>query len=198
MKPASRALPGGGFVLVAATLLGAALFLGWGLATPPLDTAWRLQVELEVGERGPLTEREFAVLQATLLRHPALADALLDGAGAGLVGANAGGAVDVDHAYLVRRSAGEPGLLEVASERGEPIAVAARTRDASRGGPSGPGAAFTWLLPGDGPFPQLVEVRIGDGRGPPRKRPEKSPETVPAGARPPRTPPVRVRLGKAP
>ena len=162
-----RLRPGAGFVLVVLVLALTAVFLGWGLSTPALDQIWRLQVGLETG-RGPgLTPAEFDLFQATLTRHPALAESLLAERETGIISAHTAGVVDVGWAYLVRRTSSERPFLRVlaAVPTSDPPLVQARTMGAWGTKPARADSAFTWRLPDTGPFPQLVEVRVEEPPG---------------------------------
>jgi hypothetical protein len=171
--------PGGGFVLLVAVLLGAGSFLAWGFSTPPLESAWWLQVELELGERGPLTRAERDLFQGVLVRHPEIAESMLEGAPVGLISAAEEGRVEVGYAYLVRQKAEPPIELVVsrspAVSAAEPVAVSARVHGASQAGEIAAGSPFRWVVPQDGPFPQLIEVRVEA----PRKRREVMVEARP-------------------
>lgn len=166
----SRALPGAGLVAVGVTLLAVGLFVAWGLSTPPLEEVWRIQIELGLHGGEPLTRREFRLLQDTLRRYPALAGNMVEAGTAGLVSANQDGVVDDGHAYLIRTTPDAPRRLVVkAIEEG--VAVDARTETASVRGGAGAHSEYTWLIPNEGPFPQLVEVRSAPTRGSTSGRP---------------------------
>ena len=117
--------------LVAACVLLAAAFFAWGLGTPPLDDAWRVQIELATSDGAPLSDADRESFQRTLWRHPSIADDMLDGARWGIVSAHDDDRVQAGHSYLVARAAVQ-------------IEVKGRTCNDT--------VATT------GPFPQLVEI----------------------------------------
>lgn len=164
MKLPYRFRPGAGFLIVASGLSVAMAFFAWGFATPPLETAWRLQVELMVGRRGPLRDDELVLLQGVLARDPALARSMLDGASAGLISANARGLVENGYAYVLRQSADAPAELEVTPAGlalDKPVTVQVRLASGiQKTAEATTAAPFATTLPGDGRFPQLVEVRV--------------------------------------
>jgi hypothetical protein len=172
-----RARPGLGFVIVVLGALGALGFSLWGLATPPLESAWRLQIELMVGRREPLRKDELRLLQRMLVKEDKLADDMLRGAPAGLISANARGFVENGYAYVVRRSPDTPSALVVtpaglAVNQDVEVHVRVATGDVSSGTAT-KDAPFATKLPQDGSFPQLIEVRVGSekqadkGKSPP-------------------------------
>ena len=108
----SRAQPGAGLVLFVGTSAAVASFFVWALQPPALERVWELELELAAGERGPLTAAEFELLQATLHRYPLLARDILDGAAAGVVGAESDSAVERGWAYLVRTRRDRPAVFE--------------------------------------------------------------------------------------
>jgi hypothetical protein len=154
--------PGAGFVIVGAALLVCGSFFAWGAATPLLDDVWRLQIELDLGERPPLERSELRTLERALARYPGLAAALLGGAGTGAISANEQGVVTNGYLYLVRTGAAQ-GLLEVEIADGEvaPLGVTVRAGDSGAAGEVAPDQRFAWRLP-DGPFPQVVEVKLDE------------------------------------
>ncbi len=162
-----RARPGWGFALLVAVVLSSAVFIGWGLRTPPLDLVWQMQLELLLGERESLAETEFELLQDTLERYPDLADHMLDDAASGLVSAHVAGAVDLGYAYAVRRSRQAAQALLVTSLTDERLEFKVRTVETNGRGATSGDESFSWRLPDEGPFPQLVEVLLlpsGEGR----------------------------------
>ncbi len=159
-----HARPGAGLIVMGVSLLGVAWLFAWGFATPPLDDVWRMQIELGLGEAEPLTGREFRLLQDTLQRYPALADHMLEGGVAGLVSANQKGVVDVGYAYLVRKRPDTPGKLQLTALGDKRVGLQVRTLTSSAAGETRHAATYTWQLPSDGPFPQLVEVRLDGER----------------------------------
>jgi len=193
MSAPGNARPGAGFTLLLLTVLGALAFFCWGLRTPPLDDVWRMQIELNLGQGGVLSDRGFRVIQEALVRHPELAQTMLEDGDAGLISANSGGVVSTGFAYLVRRRAEESGRLVVTGIGDEGVEVAARTVRASTAGMVDERGALDWRLPNDGPFPQLVEIRIGSEEQVPAKRREKVPEAT-GGNASHETPAVLVRL----
>lgn len=159
----ARARPGAGLVVLAVSSLGVAFFLAWGLVTPPLDEVWRMQIEMGLRGVEPLTAREFRLLQATLRRYPALADNMLAEDVAGLVSPHQDGVVDTGYAYLMRKGARAAGRLQVKTIGDKPVRLEVRTLTASARGEARPESAYTWHVPNDGPFPQLLEVRLTGG-----------------------------------
>lgn len=167
MSRAYRRRPSAGFILLFLVALGAAAFFAWGLTRPRLDEVWRIAIELELGERPALSGAELRHLQDALADHPQLADSMAEGEHAGVFSAHEDGRVEGGYAYLVRRSAREPGRLEVAfagSETRGAVEVTARTTRERESGRAEPGKPFAWRLPDSGPFPQLVEIRLKKGR----------------------------------
>jgi hypothetical protein len=155
-----RARPGAGFVLLVASGAAAVAFFAWGAATPRLQRVWRMQVELEIGKRPPLKPKERALLQETLARYPALADALLDGRPSGVISAHEQGHVESGYAYLVRKDAAGARAIRLSTPPEATGEVALELR-----GPWGaesitlhPERPFLWALREEGPFPQLLEV----------------------------------------
>jgi len=61
---------------------------------------------------------------------------------------------------VLRRMAAAPGELRVSSPTGARLALVARTASAQRLGVASGDKPFVWNLPNDGPFPQLVDVRL--------------------------------------
>ncbi len=159
MRLPDRVRPGAGFVALGVTSLSVALFLVWGLGTPPLDEVWRMQIEMGLRGVEPLTPREFRLLQTTLRRYPALANNMLEDADAGLISANQDGVVDIGYAYLVRKDAGAPARLQVQAIS-DTVRLGVRTLTASAEGGARPDSVYRWQVPNEGPFPQLIEVRL--------------------------------------
>ncbi|MDX2054653.1 MAG: hypothetical protein SFV15_19790 [Polyangiaceae bacterium] len=165
MKIPYRAYPGVGFVIVVVGCSAALALFAWGLLTPPLETVWRLQVELLVGRREALAEDEVHVLQKTLERYPALAKNLLNGQASGQISANSRGLVENGYAYLVRRTKESPRVLsitpvDISSEK--PVEVRIQVNgEKLQPGRAQRSAPLTRELPQTGPFPQLIEVRFG-------------------------------------
>ena len=159
-----RARPGAGFVVLSLSLLGAISFFAWGLRTPPLDEVWRLQIELGLRGVAPLTGRQFHLLQRTLQRYPAFADSLLEEGDAGVVSANHKGVVDTGYAVLLRKRPDAPGRLQVTGIGDTRVGLTVRTQEGSAAGETDGATAYAWQLPNDGPFPQLVELRLTSKR----------------------------------
>jgi hypothetical protein len=164
--------PGAGLIVLGVSLLGAACFFAWGFATPPLEKVWRIQIELGLGEREALSESEFRLLQDTLRRYPDLAHSMLEEEVAGLVSANRAGVVDVGYAYLVRQHPGVPRRLQISAIGDQRVRLAVRTLAASAAGETRRGEAYTWEIPNEGPFPQLIEVRLDEERKSAPKQPQ--------------------------
>jgi hypothetical protein len=144
-------------------------FFSWGLSAPPLDELWRLGVELEMGERGPLVRRERALVERSLQRHPQLAQNWLDGAATGFISRHHAGLVEIGYAYLVRSKSGHA-ILEVslAPRQEGPVKVQARSGDATAQGELVPERPWSWRLPATGAYPELVEVIVQrDSKRPP-------------------------------
>lgn len=141
--------PSVGFLFLVVVAVVAAAFFSWGLSTPPLERAWTTMIDLEAGARGRLDKSERAALAKTLRRHPGLATP-------GIISANENGRIEKKYAYVVRRSAEDPGVLRV---RGD-VRVVGRIGKDRVDGNATPGEPFEWTLPNDGPFPQLVELRF--------------------------------------
>jgi hypothetical protein len=158
--------PGGGFVFVVCTAIGTAAFFSWGLSTPPLDDAWRLQVELAVGRRGPLDDRELLLLEEVLSRHPKIADNWLEGRDVGLISANREGTVDVGYAYVVRVKPVSTRVSLSASGRkaGDPITIRGRAGGTRLEGEAWAGHPITWDLPPPRRLPEIVEIEIGKAK----------------------------------
>jgi hypothetical protein len=158
-----RRKPSVGFVYLLLVVIATAAFFTWGLARPRLEEAWRLDIELGLGKRPPLSKAEMGRLQATLVAHPAVAEFLSEDKHAGVFSANDDGKIEGDYAYLVRQQASDPGVLSVtyagARKKGA-VSVSARTLHAHANGGVRRFKPWTWRLPDDGPFPQLVEIRL--------------------------------------
>lgn len=164
MKLPYRATPGAGFVLVLLVFITAAAFFAWGMLTPPLQTVWRLQVELMVGQRGPLRGDELRLLRETLHRHEQIAANMLDEGGAGLASKNDGGRVDVGYAYIVRRNKEMPSRLVVTpagSAIDKSVAVRVGTERETYEGVATRSTPFTFEVPNER-MPQIVEVIVSN------------------------------------
>jgi hypothetical protein len=158
-----RKRPSPGFVYLVLVAVGATAFFAWGLQRPRLEDAWRLDIELSLGRRPSLSRGELNRLQETLVAHPAVGEFLAEDKHAGIFSANDDGKVEGGYAYLVRQSADDPGLLSVeyaGSRKKGSVAVRARTVRARGRGDVRHDRPWTWRLPDDGPFPQLVELRL--------------------------------------
>lgn len=160
-----RARPGAGFVLCVVVVSGTIAFFAWGARSPPLEKVWQLQIELETGTHPRLSRSEREIFGAALVRYPDFADTLLGGAPAGLISANDGGLVQGRYAYAVRRSPAPRMLLRVVPTRTlrDALQVRARTSGAAHESRIDEQTTFSWELPDDGPFPQLIDVQILDG-----------------------------------
>ncbi len=142
-------------------------FFAWAAETPPLDAAWQITIELEAGARGRLEPEERKLVQDVLHRHPALADALVEGRPYGIISPTDRGHVDEKFAYLVRRSAEDPGRIVVhyrGTDDGGKVKVRARVGKARTKGETTTDAPFTFVAP-DTRFPQLIELRFPKKRG---------------------------------
>jgi hypothetical protein len=158
-----RQRPSPGFLLVVAVYVGVAALLGWALRTPPLETVWRLDLELSLGTRDALSAGERELLQQALVDHPDLGGFLTEDKHAGVFSANRDGRVEIAYAYLVRRSPASPGRLRVTyagAEAEGAVDVRVTTATQRGGGLTSREAPFLWQLADDGPFPQLVELRF--------------------------------------
>lgn len=149
-----RLRPGAGFVLLVVVVLTCLSFFAWGLAKPDLDEVWRLQLELKVGRRAPLSSQEMGLLQRALCEHPSLADALVDEGRSGLISANRDGAIERGYGYAVLRGGGAISAVAVKSDKA--VEVRARTLGATSTGKT----PFDWAPPAKGKCPTLVEVLV--------------------------------------
>ena len=165
MISAHHLRPGGGFVVLLGALLCFGAFLAWGFRPAPLDQLWRIQAELDLGSRDALSNRELALFEGTLRRHPQLADALLEEAPSGLISASESGRVSIGYAYLIRRRADGPAVLRVTpvadASAEESVAIQARAGGATASGVARANAPFEWEPPREGAVPQLIELRFG-------------------------------------
>jgi len=173
MSVAYRKKPSAGFMFLVLVVIGTACFFGWGLSRPRLEEVWRLDIELGLGKRPALSRGEMELLQSALVDHPAIAEFLSEDKHAGVFSANDDGKVEGEYAYLVRDSADSHGLLTVsyagARKRGA-VSVTTRTLRERHQGLTRRDQPFEWRLPDDGPFPQLVEIRLA----PPADRDSKT------------------------
>lgn len=166
MKIPWRARPGAGFVVFVCAVAAAAAFFAWGLRTPRLESFWRLQLELERGERPALSSSELELMQEVLAAHPDIGHGLLaDSAGSpapGLISAADENHVPGDYAYLVR-PAGTAQTLRVRlaeqSRNDDPVEVHARVVGSAHSGPVTTERPFQWSLP-PAELPQLVEIKV--------------------------------------
>jgi hypothetical protein len=170
MIPAYYVRPGAGLVVLVAALILASALLAWGLRQVPLDEVWRIQAELELGTRGVLSDRELALFEDVLRRHPQLADSLLEGAPSGVISASESGRVAIGYVYLLRRRADHPAMVRVTHTAGTGQADSAEIRARAAGhtasGVARANAPFEWEPPRRGASPQLIELRIS-GEPPP-------------------------------
>jgi len=167
MRLSGARRPSVGFVLLLGLTTVAVSFFWWGFRTPPLEKVWRMDIELSLGQRPPLSHDEFDLLQNALRNTPELASFLAEDSHAGLVSAHDGARVEGKYAYLIRKAPGDPGLLRVSyhgSKAKGSVSIRAQTSHLEKVGTANRTRAYTWKLPDDGPYPQLVEVLIGKGR----------------------------------
>ncbi len=155
-----RKRPGSGFLLLVATAVCSLVFVAWGLRTPPLEEVWAMHLELELGERQKLSHDEFDLFQDVLSRYPDLARTILEDADSGIISDNRRGIVDLGYAYAVRRSPLANGRLLIYSTTGKKIEMKMKTAASTVRGRATNGEPFSWRLPDEGPFPQLVEVSV--------------------------------------
>ena len=155
-----RKRPGSGFLLLVATAVCSVVFIAWGLRTPPLEEVWAMHLELELGERQRLSGEEFDLFQDVLNSYPDLARTILDDANSGIISSNLRGVVDLGYAYAVRRSPLADGRLLISTTTGKKIEIKMRTAASTVRGEAKNEVAFSWRLPDDGPFPQLIEVSV--------------------------------------
>lgn len=162
-----RARPGAGFVLLSLTLFAAIAILAWGMRTPKLESFWKLQVQLEAGERGPLSQRELALVQEVLWTHPEIADEVTADSAPGFLSAADANRVDVNYAYLVRRSADGRTALRARLARGsgrhDDVTIHARVVGNELPPKVAAEGVLEWTLPANARFPQLVELTV-DGK----------------------------------
>lgn len=181
MSLSYRARPSIGFLLLVALTAGTVAFFAWGLQTPPLDEVWRMDVELALGLRPALSGRERGLLQASLVRHAALGEYLIEDKHAGIFSANVDGYVEGKYAYLIRLHPDDPGHVTVSyAGTRDPGAVKVRVRTATAKteGQALSSAPFVFELPSDGPFPQLVEVRLAKARAKGDKKKRRHPVRI--------------------
>jgi hypothetical protein len=158
--------PGAGFLLLLLVLLGAGAFFTWGVRAPRLERVWWLQMELEHGQRGPLSEAEYTLLEQALEAHPELAADWLEGSRVRLLGSDALGRVEKGHAYLVK-AAGEAPLEVRITPAARLKGAQARIRVGSRSATLElrPGEVQRHRVAGDAARARLVEVLLVGGEG---------------------------------
>jgi len=157
--------PSLGFSLLVIVVVAFAAFVGYGLATPPLESVWRMEVELSSGLRDALTGDERALFQRVLARHPKVAAAITEHRHEGVFSVNDRGQVDGKHAYLIREKT--EARFSVVYRGADPegsVEVMVRAAKLEQRGECRPGAPFEVVLP-DGPWPRLVELSFSKGRG---------------------------------
>ncbi len=164
--------PGAGFVILALAVLGSAGFFAWGWSTPLLDHVGRIELELKIGRRAPLTTRELAQVQEALCRHPKIADDWLGDAAIGLVSNHRRGVVENGYAYLVRQPGASAMVVSVERPAGDArkqVHVRARTRSDQIAGD----VPLTWAAPRFGDCPTIIEIiatESGEKKKPARVR----------------------------
>ncbi len=166
MNRAYRALPGPGFVILFLACAGSAGFFAWGLARPPLDQAWRLQIRVELGER-LLRAGQRQELDEVLARHPDLADAWLEDRAIGIVSPHEHGRVDGGWAYLVQ-AARHPATVEVTPLGREPVSLRLSRGDEIRRGTARPEEPWRVALPAGEAL--LIELGVESPGTPPPLR----------------------------
>jgi hypothetical protein len=149
--------PSVGFVYLILVAVGVVAFFAWAAATPPLDAAWQITIDLESGARGRLDADERRLLQDALRRHPPLADNLVEGRSFGIISPNDRGHIDAKFAYLIRRSAADPKTVRVHAR--EDVRVRVRAGKTKAKGEATPDTPFVFTAPDDR-FPQLIELRF--------------------------------------
>lgn len=159
--------PGPGFLVVFFTASVSAAFFAWGARMPELERVWRIQLGLEAGKRKALSASERAAFSDAIRRHPDLADGMLGARDIGIISAHRDGLIETNYVYLIRKKSSPKYVLELTATdaRGtKPIEVEVRTSSAEKKGTVASGAPFVWELPDEGPFPDLIEVRL-DAKG---------------------------------
>jgi hypothetical protein len=132
-------------------LISSISFFAWGARTPLLDSVWRLQTELRLGRRPPLSSAELALFQRALCEHPAIVEE-------GLISANHQGLIENGYAYAVVKKST---VLAVSLPGSVPIAdVRVRTVDARAEGAPRADRPFEWTVPRSKSCPTLIEVRM--------------------------------------
>lgn len=159
--------PSLGFVYLVLVAVFTLAFFAWAAATPPLDAAWQITIDLEAGARGRLEPDERQLLQDVLRDHPPFADALVEGRPHGIISPTDGGHVDEKFAYLVRRTADDPAKIRVhyrGTDDGGSVRIRVRVNKTRAKGEAATDAPFTFVAPDDR-FPQLIELRFPKKRG---------------------------------
>jgi hypothetical protein len=108
--------PSLGFCLIVLTYSLSLAFFAWGLGTPPLDRVWQMHHELKTGRLYALERPDRELLASALIRHPALAEALLPAGQIGIISANRDGWIDTPVVTIVRTPHAQPNqrlLLDV-------------------------------------------------------------------------------------
>ena len=94
--------PSLGFCLMVATYSLTLAFFVWGLTTPRLDRIWQLHHELKTGDVYTLTRADRELLVSSLVRHPALAEALLPAGHIGIISAQRDGWIGTPEVSILR------------------------------------------------------------------------------------------------
>ena len=163
MTPTSRRRiePGAGFVVMVSAAVASLAFFAFGLATPRLDRVARMEIDLGLGSRRPLSRDDFAVLQDVLCDHPSLAAHYLEGASSRVLSAQHRGFAPEGWALALFDATTSTASLVVRPAGGDPrevIEVRARTAAGERGGSAGRDAPFVFEVRPRGKCPTLVEV----------------------------------------
>lgn len=95
-------LPSIGCVAILFTNVALMAFLFWGLQKPALHRVWELHHELKIGAVGQLSPKDHALLNAELVEHTELAQALLSEGAIGLISANSNGWLETPDATAIR------------------------------------------------------------------------------------------------
>lgn len=155
--------PGPGFFVVFLTAAISTAFFVWGARMPELERVWRIQLGLEAGKRRALSASERKIFSEAIQRHPDIAEGMLGARDIGIISAHRDGLIETGYAYLIRKKSSPKYVLELTATdaRGtKPIEVEVRTNSAEKKGTVAAGSPFVWELPDEGPFPDLIEVRI--------------------------------------
>lgn len=180
--------PGGGFIVLVASLAICAAFFTFGAATPQLERVWRVLLELRLGSESrrvkALDEGARAALEQALCRHRGLAEDLLLGQPGILLSANRDGVFDGGVAYALRSADHPEVAIEIAVPPGGKetrIVIEARAGDGSSRGEASVGRPFTLHPRGRDGCPTLVELRSeasAERAGPAKKRAKPAPALV--------------------